>query len=102
MKYIDAELLKKEITKHYDEYKVKFHQDGERYYLGLIDGIEMTERIIDSLQQEQPAEDLEEEIKKYEASLPESATVDPFEGHPTLKDIAHHFYELGKQAKKEE
>ena len=46
--------------------------------------------------------DLEKELAKYEASLPESATVDPFEGHPTLKDIASYFYELGKQAKKEE
>lgn len=51
-KYIDAELLKKEINKHYDDYRAKFHQNGERYYLGLIDGIEMTKRIIDSLQQE--------------------------------------------------
>ena len=54
-KYIDAEKLKAEITKHYNEYKTKFHQDGERYYWGLIDGIEITERIIDSLQQEQSA-----------------------------------------------
>lgn len=45
---------------------------------------------------ELPSEDLEEEIKRYEASLPESATVDPFEGHPTLKDIARHFAEWQK------
>ena len=44
---------------------------------------------------EQSEVDLEEEIKRYEASLPESATVDPFEGYPTLRDIARHFYILG-------
>lgn len=40
---------------------------------------------------------LEEEIKRYEASLPESATVDPFEGYPTLKDIARHFANWQKE-----
>ena len=42
-------------------------------------------------------EDLEAEIKRYEASLPESATVDPFEGHPTLEDVARHFANWQKE-----
>lgn len=122
-KYIDAELLKKEINKHYDDYRAKFHQNGERYYLGLIDGIEMTKRIIDSLQQEQPCDtctndkgcvtckdgelwegkpevDLEKEIKTWIPAHIVGGDEAPWK---ELKDVviqwaevvARHFYILG-------
>lgn len=122
-KYIDAELLKKEINKHYDDYRAKFHQNGERYYLGLIDGIEMTKRIIDSLQQEpscdtctndkgcvtckdgemwegKPVEDLEKEIKTWIPAHIVGGDEAPWK---ELKDVviqwsevvARHFYILG-------
>ena len=123
-KNIDAKLLKVETERLWDEYDGKELSERNE---GAIEAIDRIESFIDSLQQEQSCdtctndkgcvtckdgelwegeeqsyEDLEEEIKRYEANLPESATVDPFEGYPTLKDIARHFYELGKQAKKEE
>ena len=60
------------------------------------DGIKQLEYLNKIYFKEQPCEDLEAEIKRYEASLPESATVDPFEGHPTLEDVARHFAEWQK------
>ena len=48
---------------------------------------------IDSLQQEQPSEDLEAEIKRYrKEEMPVVLESD-------LNDIARHFYELGKKSK---
>jgi hypothetical protein len=63
MKYIDAELLLKEIEKYYDEYRLKFNTEGDPYYLGLADGLDMAQRVIDSLQQEQPCERVD--VEKY-------------------------------------
>lgn len=64
MKYIDAEKLKVEIDKLYGEYKDKFHQSGDQYHLGLIDGLDMAERVLDTLESEKPI-GLEEEIHEY-------------------------------------
>jgi hypothetical protein len=50
----------------------------------------------DSLPEEKPSEDLEREIKRYgKEEMPVVLESD-------LNDIAHHFYELGQQAKKGE
>ena len=62
--------LKAEIDKLYGEYKDKFHQYGDQYHLGLIDGLDMAERVLDSLESEKPMnqdEELNEEIKRFVA-----------------------------------
>ena len=60
------EKIKAEIDKLYGEYKDKFHQCGDQYHLGLIDGLDMAERVLDTLESEKPMqEDLNEEIKKF-------------------------------------
>lgn len=55
----NAELLAKikaEIDRLYGEYKDKFHQCGDQYHLGLIDGLDMAERVLDSLESEHLAD----------------------------------------------
>lgn len=42
--------IKAEIDKLYGEYKDKFHQRGDQYHLGLIDGLDMAERVLDTLE----------------------------------------------------
>lgn len=44
--------IRAEINKLYDEYKDKFHQCGDQYHLGLIDGLDMAERVLDTLQEQ--------------------------------------------------
>lgn len=60
------EQIKAEIDKLYGEYKDKFHQCGDQYHLGLIDGLDMAERVIDSLESGKPIDQngLEEEIDR--------------------------------------
>ena len=53
----NAELIAKikvEIDKLYGEYKDKFHQCGDQYHLGLIDGLDMAERVLDTLESKKP------------------------------------------------
>ena len=59
-----TEQIKTEINKLYGEYKDKFHQSGDQYHLGLIDGLDMAERVLDTLGSEKPMnqEGLEKEI----------------------------------------
>lgn len=64
--------IKAEIDRLYGEYKDKFHQCGDQYHLGLIDGLDMAERVLDSLESEHLADarkispnDIEEAAKKY-------------------------------------
>lgn len=64
-RYSDAYLIRKEIEKYYDEYKHKFNIIGDPYYLGLADGLDVAKRVIDSLQQEQPCEDLKKAARDY-------------------------------------
>ena len=52
-------------------------------------------RIIDSLQQESPEVDLEEELEQYARNHP----ADDAGSYRNLIGIAHHFYELGKNSK---
>lgn len=60
------EQIKAEIDKLYGEYKYKFHQCGDQYHLGLIDGLDMAERVLDSLESGKPVpNDLEEAAKEY-------------------------------------
>ena len=60
------EKIKAEIDKLYGEYKDKFHQCGDQYHLGLIDGLDMAERVLDSLESEKPIpNELDEAAKEY-------------------------------------
>lgn len=71
----NAELIAKlraEIDKLYGEYKDKLHQSGDQYHLGLIDGLDMAERVLDTLESEHLADarktspnDLEEAAGEY-------------------------------------
>lgn len=46
------ELIRQEIDAFYTEYKAKFHQNGDSYHLGIIDGLDMAKRILDTLPDE--------------------------------------------------
>lgn len=54
MKYVDADKIRAEIERLYEEYKDKFHRSGDSYHLGLIDGLDMAERVLDTLESEEP------------------------------------------------
>ncbi len=60
------ELIREKIDSFYAEYKAKFHQNGEPYNLGIIDGLDMAERILDTLPDESVTDchDLEEAAEK--------------------------------------
>ena len=125
-KYIDTELLLKEIEKYYDEYRLKFNTIGDPYYLGLADGLDVAQRVIDSLQQEQTCDmaiDLDimfrnmkrnEAIKQLEylnkvyGEQPSEDLEEEIKRYiprdqcpvPDLMEaVARHFYELGKGGK---
>ena len=73
----NAELLAKikaEIDRLYGEYKDKFHQCGDQYHLGLIDGLDMAERVIDSLESEHLADDRKTSPKDLEEAADEYAS----------------------------
>lgn len=46
------ELIREKIDAFYAEYKAKFHQNGDSYHLGIIDGLDIAERILDTLPDE--------------------------------------------------
>lgn len=77
----NAELLatiRAEIDKLYGEYKDKFHQCGDQYHLGLIDGLDMAERVLDTLESEKPMnlEDAMKELDKKIALVKQRGTWD--------------------------
>ena len=94
-KNIDADVLKAEIEKRKNICKGIFERDSDTYYQGKAVAYQETLSFINSLQQEQPAKDLEEEIKRY---IPRDQCPVP----DLMEAVARHFYELGQQAKKEE
>lgn len=61
------ELIRQKIDAYYTEYKAKFHQNGNSYHLGIIDGLDMAERILDTLPDEPVTDcnDLEEAKEEY-------------------------------------
>ena len=95
MKHIDAEKLKKAIEdKGLD---CSFALKMERLdTLALIDG----------LQQEQPEVDLEKELEKWRHDHFKGKRNGDYNGEylerESQLDLAHHFYELGLNARKEE
>lgn len=91
-KYIDAELLKKEMEKRMHICDGVFERNSDTYYQGKAVAYQETLSFINSLQQEQPSEDLEEEIKRY---IPRNQCPVP----DFMEAVARHFYELGKNSK---
>lgn len=86
------ELIRQKIDAYYTEYKAKFHQNGDSYHLGIIDGLDMAERILDTL--EEPVtdyHDLEDEISRTycDGSVTDTSDID----HVAYENIAHHFAE---------
>lgn len=71
MKYIDAEKLKEEINKRYQEYRTKYRTKGDKYYEGMADSLDYFEQFIDSLQQKQPDfPTTDEQVKEFLATHP--------------------------------
>jgi len=107
-KYIDAELLRKEIERLKDEY-TDIAIDSQRGWVNansVIDDLEQLQSQIDSLQQEQPEVDLEKEIRSiWEKCNPtdEGMGVESTYMHIEAFDIiARHFFNLGLNARKED
>ena len=99
-KYIDADKLIAKIKRLKKEARKNalIAQDNNIPVCALWSGKERicTEilDIITSLQQEQPEVDLEKEIIRYQREDMDRDT--------TVGDVAHHFYELGLNARKDE
>ena len=96
MKYIDAEKLKAEIERLHKAHSGKYGCDE----VGL--NLEYLEDFIDSLQQEQPEADLEEEIDKVWNNGLSDELAGPHNNFDICARLARHFYELGINARKEE
>lgn len=115
-KYIDAELIKSTRALYFDidaciteliRARTEQNEENEGKALFRMEGLmvatmQQLDCIIDSLQQEQPCEDLEKEVEwewvhreKQEVDLIECAEMDKDE----FVRFARHFYELGKQSK---
>ena len=99
-KYIDAELLRKEIEKNKNIIDMLFTEGDDSVYDGENDAYNRVFRIIDSLQQEQLKVDLEEEIATW---IPSHITGGEEGVWKECREavtkwagiVAHHFYELG-------
>lgn len=103
-KYIDADLLRKEIERLKNEY-TDIAIDSQRGWVNansVIDDLEQLQSQIDSLQQEQQEVDLEKEIERvvenYNSFAKGSRVMKP----SGVEKIARYFYELGLKARKEE
>lgn len=88
MKYIDVDLLLKEIEKKSHEEQGFSSEDSEYGYRSCARDLLA---FINSLQQKQPEGNLEKEIQRY---LCEECSSDD---EPTIVEIARHFYELARQ-----
>lgn len=126
-KYIDADKLKAEIDKRYAEYRAKMKTEDFTYYEGMADALDLFEQFLESLQQEQPTLDIDEEIDKFMFApfqnferVSRHCLVDMGDGKEWvpvydwkittykradahfLRKFARHFYELGLNARKED
>lgn len=106
MKYIDADLLRKEIEHRIDilsdvSIKCAKNDDMEmhNYYHGKAISLDELLSFIDSLQQEQSEVDFEKEWDEFEDWI-ESYITSDYPTYYTPKEIARHFYELGRNARK--
>lgn len=90
------ELIRQNIDAYYAEYKDKFHQNGDPYHLGIIDGLDIAERILDTLPDE-PVTDchgLEDEIIDKWRMIHRAGNEIPFD---TFNGIACHFAKWGAE-----
>lgn len=101
MKYIDVDLLLKEIEKKSHEEQGFSSEDSEYGYRSCARDLLA---FINSLQQEQPEVDLEKEIERFLNSEESTSHTNAGGYDVAFKDsvkIARHFYELGFNARKE-
>lgn len=99
-KYIDADRLCVEIEKRKNICDGVFERDSDTYYQGKAVAYQETLSLIDSLQQEQPSEDLEEEMERFLANVTPSFKDGSYRiTRYGFRAVARHFYELGKQSK---
>ena len=96
MKYIPAEKLIAEI----ERLQEKNNESENVYDFGTEHALKDVIAIITSLQQEQPETDFEEELRNY--NVPFNTCGWERLTYNTLKEIAHHFWFKGYNAKKEE
>lgn len=102
IKYIDAELLKKGLKELesviYSNELVG--QSMHPYDCGQLHAIKVVKELINSLQQEQPSEDLKKEFNQWLRGVEKRYGGDlPYYGEYGLFCVARHFYELGKKSK---
>lgn len=112
IKYIDADKLIKSVNNYQEWAKAESNPTYgyADYYKGKIDACKDIQEFITSLRQEQPEMDLEKEIEKEWETLEKDYSpsaldkshiiVSGLVGRKQFSLIAHHFYELGKNAKK--
>lgn len=100
-KYIDAEKLKAEIEKRYDNMleRAKLDSDNANYWNGKAEAYRAIYDHIDSLQQEQPKVDLEKEVTRF---VSDDNILSRLVKYDDALLIASHFYKLGLNARKEE
>lgn len=100
-RYIDADKLRALLVERYNAFQIGQHSPFRN---GKVETLRETIELIDSLQQEQPEVDLEKEIYTCFEKYTKDAFGIPIEGRITkfeVEEIAHHFYELGLNARKE-
>lgn len=103
------EQIKTKIDKLYCDYKDKFHQFGDQYHLGLIDGLDMAERVLDAIESEKPMqEELEEEIQHQVYDLLfdlDGVAIKGATAYATVDDVAYiarHFAKWGAEHAREQ
>ena len=103
MKYIDAEKLKAEIQKRIEETK-SMKPSFDQFWTGQISAFKGCLSIIDSLQQEQPDVDLEEDTDFInERARMWKDYKERFDGDKIdYNHLIRHFYELGLNTRKED
>ena len=103
MKYIDADKLKAEIDRRYQEYRAKMKTEDFTYYEGMADALDLFEQFLDTLSEEPVSEDLEEEVKNYfegywpGTDTPEQCNTDLHFTPPAILRLARHFSEWQKE-----
>ena len=99
-KYIDVDRLKAKLDEYYREYQSKYMETRTPYTQGLIDALDLAEQVIDSLQQEQPEVDLDEETIRIEFhTIADKCFNEGIEGWEREKLIARHFYNIGQRSR---
>ena len=100
------ELIREKIDAFYAEYKAKFHQNGDSYHLGIIDGLDIAERILDTLPDGPVTDchDLKKHTKEWVelmvgASFPEQDGdfISEEDYRDVIKKTAIHFAEWGAE-----